>query len=51
VGFVDELGTFEDAVKRAAKLAKISRANVVKYHRTMTWATCSGCLGNPSVRR
>lgn len=31
VGFVDELGTFEDAVKRAAKLAKISRANVVKY--------------------
>jgi len=31
LGFVDELGSFEDAVKRARKLAGIAQANVVKY--------------------
>jgi protease-4 len=31
LGFVDELGTFEDAVKRAKTIAGISRANLVEY--------------------
>jgi len=31
LGFVDELGTFEDAVKRAKAIAGISRANLVEY--------------------
>jgi protease-4 len=31
LGFVDELGTFEDAVKRAQQLVGISSANVVEY--------------------
>jgi protease-4 len=31
LGFVDELGAFETAVSRAAKLARITQANVVKY--------------------
>ena len=31
LGFVDELGTFDDAVKRAKAIAGITRANVVEY--------------------
>jgi protease IV len=31
LGFVDELGTFEDAVTRARSIAGISRANLVEY--------------------
>ena len=31
LGFVDELGDFEDAVKRAEQIAGISNANVVQY--------------------
>jgi len=31
LGFVDELGTFEDAVKRARKLAGIPSANLIQY--------------------
>jgi len=31
LGFVDELGTFEDAVKRAKSIAGISRANLVEF--------------------
>ncbi len=31
LGFVDELGTFEDAVKRAKAIAGIPRANLVEY--------------------
>jgi protease IV len=31
LGFVDELGTFEDAVKRTKAIAGISRANLVEY--------------------
>ena len=30
-GFVDELGTFDDAVKRAKSIAGISRANLIEY--------------------
>jgi protease-4 len=30
-GFVDELGNFDTAIARAAKLAKISDANVIEY--------------------
>jgi len=30
-GFVDELGNFQDAVKRTKKLAKLSDANLVEY--------------------
>jgi len=31
LGFVDELGTFQDAVKRARKIANIKNANLIKY--------------------
>ena len=31
LGFVDELGTFDDAVKRAKTIAGISQANLVEY--------------------
>jgi len=31
LGFVDELGTFEDAVKRAKSIAGISKANLIEY--------------------
>jgi protease-4 len=31
LGFVDELGTFQDAVKRARRIAGIKNANLVKY--------------------
>jgi len=31
LGFVDELGTFEDAVKRARRIAGIKTANLIKY--------------------
>jgi protease-4 len=31
LGFVDELGTFDDAVKRAKSIAGISRANLIEY--------------------
>src|SRR5437773_7503221 len=33
LGFVDELGNFDTAVKRAKDLAKISNANLVQYER------------------
>jgi protease-4 len=31
LGFIDQLGTFEDAVERAKKFAGVSSANVVQY--------------------
>jgi protease-4 len=31
LGFVDELGTFDDAVKRAKSIVGISRANLIEY--------------------
>jgi protease IV len=31
LGFVDQLGTFEDAAKRAKSIAGISRANLIEY--------------------
>lgn len=31
LGFVDELGTFEDAIRRAQSLAGISEANLIRY--------------------
>ena len=31
LGFVDELGTFEDAVKRARSIANIQNANLIEY--------------------
>jgi protease-4 len=33
LGFVDELGTFDDAVKRAQDIAHISHANLIEYQR------------------
>ena len=35
LGFVDELGGWQTAVRRARKLAKIERANLVQYHQRM----------------
>jgi hypothetical protein len=32
LGFVDELGNFQDAVKRARSIAGIPAANLIEYH-------------------
>ena len=33
LGFVDQVGTFDDAVKRAQDIAHISHANLIEYQR------------------
>jgi protease IV len=40
-GFVDELGDFDTALKRAETLAKISSANVVQYRMPVDLGSCS----------
>jgi protease IV len=44
-GFVDELGSVDDAVKRALKIAGISNANLVRYQRLFTFANFFSLLG------
>jgi protease-4 len=45
LGFVDELGNFDVAVKRAKKLAEISEANIVKYEPPFTFGNIFRLLG------
>jgi protease-4 len=45
LGFVDELGNFDVAVKRAKKLAEISEANLVKYQPPFAFGNILRLLG------
>lgn len=45
LGFVDELGNFDVAVKRAKKLAGITEANIVKYQPPFTFGNIFRLLG------
>jgi len=45
LGFVDELGNFEDAVKRAKNIAGISAANLVQYQQRIDLADIFRFLG------
>ena len=45
LGFVDELGNFETAIKRARKLAKIDSANLVHYQQTFDLSSFFRLLG------
>ncbi len=37
LGLIDELGHFEDAMGKARQLARVEKANVVRYHRPWRW--------------
>lgn len=53
LGFVDELGNFDVAVKRAKKLADISEANLVKYQQPFAFGNLLRLLGKaeaPAVK-
>ena len=45
LGFVDELGNFEVAVKRAKDLAKISNASLIQYRQPFNLGSLFGLLG------
>ena len=45
LGFVDELGNMDVAVKRARKLAKIESANLIQYHQIFDFSTLFHLLG------
>ena len=45
LGFVDELGNFEKAVKRARKIAKIDKANLVQYQQIFDFSSLFRLLG------
>lgn len=49
-GFVDELGDFHTAVKRAKKLAGVAQANLVKYRRRVDLADILGFTAPDSER-
>ena len=48
IGLVDELGTWETAVKRARKLAKIDNANLVEYQQRFDLSSLFRLLGKSS---
>ncbi|MBI5802032.1 MAG: signal peptide peptidase SppA [Verrucomicrobia bacterium] len=49
LGFVDELGNFDVAVKRAKKLAGITEANIVKYQQPFAFGNLLRFLGKSGV--
>jgi protease-4 len=49
LGFVDELGNFDDAVKRALKIAGIPDANVVEYEHTIDISDLFRLFGKASM--
>jgi protease-4 len=48
LGFVDELGDFDDAVDRAEKIAHISEANLVEYREHYDISDCLSMFGQSS---
>ena len=51
LGFVDELGNFDVAVKRAKKLAKVGEANLVKYQPPFAFGNLFRLLGKSDALR
>jgi protease-4 len=51
LGFVDELGNFDTAVRRARKLSHISDANLVRYQEPFGLASLLGILGSSESGR
>jgi protease-4 len=49
-GFVDELGNFETAVRRAELLADVSGANLVQYQRPFTFGNLFRLFGGSETR-
>ena len=45
LGFVDELGNFETAVKRARRLARLDKANLVQYQQIFDFSSLFRLLG------
>jgi protease IV len=45
LGFVDELGDFQTAVKRAQRLTRISDANLIRYQEPFSMANLFGLFG------
>jgi len=50
LGFVDELGNFEDAVKRAEKIAGIEEANVVQYQQRYDFSDFLRLFGSSEAK-
>ena len=50
LGFVDELGNFDVAVKSAKKMAGISQANVIRYQQRVDLADLLGLFGKSDAR-
>jgi protease IV len=48
LGFVDQLGYFQDAVERAKKLSAISKANLVEYQQRMDFSDLFRLFGQSS---
>ena len=46
LGFVDELGNFDTAVRRARKLSRISDANLIRYQEPFGLANLLGVMGS-----
>ncbi len=50
LGFVDELGNFEDAVKRTEKIVGIEEANVVQYQQRYDFSDFLRMFGNSEAK-
>lgn len=50
LGFVDELGNFQDAVKRAEKISGISSANLIQYQQRYDLSDLFRLFGNSESR-
>jgi hypothetical protein len=50
LGFVDELGGFEDAVKRAEQIVGISNANVVEYQQRLDFSDLFRLFGKSDAK-
>jgi protease IV len=50
LGFVDELGDFETAVKRARRLGRIPDANLIRYQEPFSMANLFGLFGQSEAR-
>lgn len=50
LGFVDELGNFQAAVRRAERLADVSQANLIEYRQRVDFAELFGLFGQSESR-
>ena len=49
LGFVDQVGTFEDSVRRAERIAGVSKANLVEYQQRFDLSDFFKMFGNTKV--